>query len=287
MTAVFQLLGLVGARWVLLSCLTALGAVLWPQIKTIKQPPTRAAAIGLLAVPMAIGLIAAAARSSEPEGVRPPQGVLPPDPYLYATFDGQRTSRRQDCVGLFGLCLDQRIELAVGAFGPNEAAGFPKQSLREPSSKCHGWTPARFSLVEVCEENGSMTSISTQFMAESQFELALPTGDEAVFPAPLERLANEVSADLEHSPEFLGSQDEEGFYYNSLAWQFYHEAEGTPFAVIELSGFEWWNDTNQSRTLDSCDLRGHLDVNKTVIANRVEVRNLLSRDLARTACRYS
>jgi hypothetical protein len=208
-----------------------------------------------------------------------PTGVTQPgsgsaflaDPYKYLTQAGY-PPKRQECKGLLGICLGQPIEMATAAFGPSEADGSPRKDLTNRGWMCHSWDPPRLEMVSVCEKAGEIKSITLWPTSGAPAALALPEGLAVTLPIKLSKLASDVTTALDNRPYTMDKLDGEGYWQNSFSWHFIGLAEGTPDAIIEVSGTE---DISSANTYQPkvCNYAAYLKAfGETTVAS-IEIRD--------------
>ncbi|MEU7971009.1 hypothetical protein AB0B48_03110 [Micromonospora sp. NPDC049089] len=161
-----------------------------------------------------------------------------PDPYHYVAFEGIHLSRKQDCDGLFGLCLGQPVSLAIEAFG-REANGFPQSTQPNKFSKatqCHRWQPLRLDTVTICDANGSITSIELHSVAARDIAIAAPSDLIIRLPGSLDHAAKEITAAVGAEPFEASVVIGDGETLVSLAWFFPPPVSGSPDVKIGIVG---------------------------------------------------
>ena len=194
--------------------------------------------------------ILALATAGPPPGTGNPSGqrsggiaapVGPPEPRFYLAFDGQSPSRKQDCMGLLGLCFGQPISFAVENFGPVEKRGYPQAGDKHwtgAPSTCHMWEPPRISTIRVCEADGAITVISVSSFADTGLSLAAPNGITVPFALPVGSNAEDITATLRSKPfasVYLGAENTAMYSYS---WYYPPETEGSPDYKISINGEE-------------------------------------------------
>lgn len=209
-----------------------------------------------------------------------------PDPYSYIVFDGLDDPKHQDCFGLFGLCLYQSVQVALDAFGPNEAQDFPQADTWVKGATCHGWSPNRIRLVEVCGNKGEIDSIEVFFNEESQASLALPDNGLAKLPESIAKFARDLHRS---SPDVvnLGYETPEGEGFVQASEAFGHDGAEGEYGVTIVTGRHAGNAGHEY----GCGYKGFDRFSSLISATNIEVASPGFRDeslkyFSRKACAH-
>ena len=162
-----------------------------------------------------------------------------PDPYMYVEFDSVTPQRAQECEGLLGLCLGQPIEVAYSALGSTQADGFPQNvtpSDRQVDTRCSRWTPAQLTSIDVCDVNGSISSVSVTFSGQSPVSMSMPGRFILRELRTLNSAAETVTDEYRSRPFQSFFFAAEGEFVSGLSWFMPSTAEGLPYAKISLDG---------------------------------------------------
>jgi len=222
-----------------------------------------------------------------PTSIERSAGPFAADPDLFVAYPPETRVRKQECVGLFGLCLDGPIDAAFDAFGRAERGGYPKASYTVEGGLCHGWDRQGFIEVLACEKGGEIYSIQAYMNPEAKFTLSLPGVGGVTFPVSLLEFSEHIEdasrggpgpqvGGVGLTPGFIGSSTAQGEGFDEFvdSYYWYELSEGIPIAGLTAIGRRSWNDPDpDSYPAVNCDERSYFTVQQETHVSMILVDN--------------
>jgi hypothetical protein len=213
------------------------------------------------------------------------------DPSLYVEYNSVTPQRKQECVGLIGLCIGQPVDLAFDALGAAEADGFPLHVTPndyQVHTTCHRWNPPQITSIDVCDRNGSISLISITFSGEPPVSIAMPT-DYVLRPSSISHAAAEISEQYRTEPFQSVFLFGEGEYVAGFDWYFPLSVEGDPEIRVSVHGRSV--ELPSASMPEPCDEAGvHfpyrqvVEASSEIMVETIEVSEVAEADIRAHAC---
>lgn len=178
-------------------------------------------------------------------------GAIAADPYSFVSFNGF-SPKSQECLGLLGLCIDEKIDHAFASLGRQERQGWPIADSQSNTS--HSWQLDDIGTVDLQESSGKIAQIRIFFIGARRLQLALP--EHLILRSPSSLLDAQLAIDdaMDRGPFSTSVDWNEGEYVVAAEWNYlYLPMAGTPSAQIEIIGFEENVHENPQMPASHCD----------------------------------